>query len=258
MAALGLFFVLHEPALEGGVAYRNKPAAYWIKNYTRHTRRDSAQFRSGQVETQLKPILEIGTNAIPLLLSECSYDYNIGLPEAAIAVLTLGQRRYSETDVRVNARSAIRQLGPAALPVLFSSLRSSKDERIRRSAASCLADFHGNTTNVVPALIGALRDSSLGVRGHAAGALGQLGPEAHAAVEPLLKWLTEEPSFAAIIAGAAAIEMIDPNNPTLRNFLSSLASPSELPNITHAERKILADAAARVLSRLNSRSGSPQ
>jgi HEAT repeat protein len=65
------------------------------------------------------------------------------------------------------------------------------------------------SATVVPALIDAMQDKNLYVRRDAARALADFGPEAKAAVEPLIARLKdEEPSVRK--AAAASLKQIDP------------------------------------------------
>ncbi len=63
----------------------------------------------------------------------------------------------------------------------------SADPRVRATLVQCLVQMRSLAAPATPALIAALEDKEAVVQHHAATALGEIGPEAKAALEPLKK-----------------------------------------------------------------------
>ena len=96
-------------------------------------------------------------------------------------------------EVRSGAAYALSEIGPearAAIPTLIEALNA-QHEHVRGSAANALMKIG---PVAVPALIEALKNehSEVGVRGGAAYVLGQIGPEAQAAVPALIEALEDK------------------------------------------------------------------
>jgi HEAT repeat protein len=94
--------------------------------------------------------------------------------------------------------SALREIGPAGLPVLIDAL-SDDNMRLRLVIVDLLGEF--GDTEAVPALVGALHDPESRVRWRAADALGKMG--SHAAVPELLRMLSDSDNDVRISAAWA-------------------------------------------------------
>ena len=80
-----------------------------------------------------------------------------------------------DLQVRMNAIWAVRQIAPAAVPVLIEAL---KDERcvVREESAWMLGHFGPQAVAAIPALREALKDPDYYVRESSASALDRIGP----------------------------------------------------------------------------------
>jgi PAS domain S-box-containing protein len=88
---------------------------------------------------------------------------------------------------------------PPEIQNLISAL-CSKDSNVRRQAAEALGNIGPEAKAAVPALIESLKDGEEGVREAAAKSLGKIGPEAKAAVQALIEMLKDEDKY---VLGAA-------------------------------------------------------
>ncbi len=115
--------------------------------------------------------------------------------------------------VRSRAADALAEFGPAAadaIPVLVKILRHEPDELTRGVCGRKLVEIDPTGKTFLPVLIENLRDPSAKVRRFAAWALGDLGPAAAGAVEPLAKALEDSEAVVRVYA-AGALWKIDEN-----------------------------------------------
>ncbi|MBM3840892.1 MAG: hypothetical protein FJ398_23645 [Verrucomicrobia bacterium] len=230
-----------------GPRYDGRSVKYWVQKYTRHPRRDTPSGGFGAHDPVLQRVLEIGTNAIPLLLLELDYESLIS--DGFLRIATLGIRDFGQNDIRINAEMAVKEIGGRSLPLLLSELNAS-DGRMRKGAASVLHLFHKDDVEVIPALIRALQDAEFRVRGHDADSLGRIGLDAKPAVTPLLAWLKADPSFVTLLVVSGAVRKIDPQNQELRAILMELAEANEIGGLGPAEIRFLNQHASRILAEI--------
>jgi HEAT repeat protein len=150
-------------------------------------------------------------------------------PDASEAVEALGKALSDpHPQVRMNSALALTKIGPAAspaIPQLIAAMQEPENRDIvrpflhsvRQQAAMALANFGAASRDAIPALIDALTDSLYGTRFKAAYALGQIGPPATAAREPLLLALHDRNAMVAEEAGKA-LKRICPNDPEVVNL----------------------------------------
>ena len=219
-----------------------------MREFTRHPRRDGGDSAPDQRDETLKRLVAIGTNAVPSLLFELNYESVVA--ENVVRALTFGLRDFGQNDIRINAALGVEKIGPRSLPVLFDLLKSD-DGRLRRSAASVLGKFYREDAQVIPSLIRALEDSDFGVRGHAALSLGEVGPDAKAAVAPILAWLKDIPSFPILLVVNEAVQKIDPGNSELITVLSRLARATNVPGLSRGELAAVKQLASKLVAEIN-------
>jgi outer membrane protein assembly factor BamB len=107
-------------------------------------------------------------------------------------------------DLQLETFEIIRQIGPAAIPLLLDLLRH-QDVSFRRFAADAFIDLTPDTVGIQPALRRALRDEDSMVAADAARALGALGPRASPSVPALVNALShDEPHVRIYTAEALA------------------------------------------------------
>jgi outer membrane protein assembly factor BamB len=107
-------------------------------------------------------------------------------------------------DLQLETFEIIRQIGPAAIPLLLDLLRH-QDVSFRRFAADAFIDLTPDTAGIQPALRRALRDEDSMVAADAARALGALGPRASPSVPALVNALShDEPHVRIYTAEALA------------------------------------------------------
>jgi outer membrane protein assembly factor BamB len=149
-------------------------------------------------------------------------------------------RRFLSPDheaLHVVTFDIIRQIGPAAIPLLVDLLRQEQDS-VRRSAVDVLIDFAPDTELVQPALRRALRDQDTMVAGDAARALGALGRRAGPSVAALVETLAHEDPYVRVYA-AEALASIGPGAARATNALAgALADPA--PGVRWAACEALA------------------
>lgn len=111
------------------------------------------------------------------------------------AVLHLIDALHDEDEkVGDNVIFALGELGDLrAIPHLIKLLKSSKSERLRKSAAKALGMMHSETS--VDALIGALKDPDFKVRKSAARSLGQIGDKK---AVPALMEAQKDPDYTVV------------------------------------------------------------
>jgi HEAT repeat protein len=119
----------------------------------------------------------------------------------AIPVLTACLR---DATVRSSAGRALATAGRSAMPALVSSLRD-KEVGVRLEAAAALGRIGRSARAAVPALIATLWDDDADVRYHAAAALGRIGRST--AVRALADALTDKAEFVRAAAAGALGEI---------------------------------------------------
>jgi HEAT repeat protein len=103
-----------------------------------------------------------------------------------------------EKQVRLSASAALRNMGPAAkeaLPALRKiNLQWVRDEQayVRKYAIDALDSMGCHDTEVIAALVRALKDKDHQVRAAAVGALGAIGPAAKAALPALVEIIKQD------------------------------------------------------------------
>src|SRR3954467_7040499 len=118
----------------------------------------------------------------------------------------------SDPKVAAAADTAIRKMGPGAIPLLATLLRH-ESKSVRRTAVDALIDLAPQTESIQPALRRALRDEDPVVAGDAARALGALGKRASPSVAALIKTLAHDDGYVRVYA-AEALASIGPNAAT--------------------------------------------
>jgi outer membrane protein assembly factor BamB/HEAT repeat protein len=121
-------------------------------------------------------------------------------------------RRFLATDdeaLHQQTFETIRQIGPAAIPLLVEMLRH-EEVSYRRFAADALIDLTPDTASIQPAMRRALGDQDPMVAGDAARALGALGSRASPSVAALVKTLWHGDPYVRVYA-AEALASIGPN-----------------------------------------------
>jgi HEAT repeat protein len=128
----------------------------------------------------------------------------------------------SSIVVRGSAASSLGNWGPEAkeaVPLLIELLKAlptEKDNQLlpllhataRRNAATALGRISRGSDVAVNALVAALNDTEVGPS--AAQALGEIGPQARPAIEPLKEWIKTDKDARIRIHAAAAVMRIDP------------------------------------------------
>ncbi|MBN1282247.1 MAG: HEAT repeat domain-containing protein [Proteobacteria bacterium] len=109
--------------------------------------------------------------------------------------------------VHCAAAEALRKIGTAAVPALVEELKNSDRYYSRHAVVRLLGEIGSETA--VPVLTAALKDADVAIRDAAAGALGEIGPEAKAAVPALVAALKEE-VWCVRAAAAGALGHVDP------------------------------------------------
>jgi HEAT repeat protein len=153
-------------------------------------------------------------------------------------------RSTEEIDPDTEGATALRRIGPAAVPALAEALRDTNPE-VRRETAHVLQRMGPEAKGAVPALAEALGSSERSLRESAAAALRAMGPEAVGAVPELVRGLeVGDDSFritccrTLVTIGSEAREAIP-----------------ALEERTHDEDQEVRDAAAQALEHI--RSGKP-
>jgi hypothetical protein len=139
-------------------------------------------------------------------------EFELSLLGPAIIPQLLAAVHDPNSDVQVVALRALGLLGPKAsttLPTLLQSLAHTNGN-VRLASVFAISQMGTIRTQAIPALITALHDSNRGpngdvayVREAAAGALGEIGPEAKAAVPDLNTMLGDREPYAQGVAGLA-------------------------------------------------------
>jgi HEAT repeat protein len=173
---------------------------------------------------------------------ENTYDYRVasalqllGLPAVPQLIEAMEDRN---SKVRLAAVRVTGLIGPeanTAVPTLAKLVNDSNGE-VRVEAVSALSIMGPNKKLAIPALIGALNDSNRGpkpgmtvyVKENAARVLGEIGPEARAAVSPLTKLLSDTNSYAREQA-AIALWRINRDTNVIPVLIAELESASEAP-----------------------------
>jgi HEAT repeat protein len=183
-------------------------------------------------------------------------------PEALIAALEADP----SDDVRAEAAAALGQFltGRDAATLALLRALGADVPRVRAACDSALARLRsfrsfakeGRTAAIVPALIEALANRERRVRYHAAAALGEIGPEAEAAVPALVAMLSEpiDPEMDATrddppywdLGGEAARALggVAPGTPAAAQVIAALTEVIRRPGLAR-RRATAAEALAR-------------
>lgn len=136
------------------------------------------------------------------------------LPELALLV------KDSNAEVATAAVRALRQIGPATIPVLIEALEH-PGKTVRREAVWTLKMFGSQACEAVPALTRALEDPDLRVRLAATHALGFMGPTAEWAIPELIQLLKASHVIQSRLAAEALGRIGDAALPALTDQLQS-------------------------------------
>jgi HEAT repeat protein len=128
-------------------------------------------------------------------------------PDAAAAVPALGRVLERDHILRGEAAMALGAVGPAAKPAVPLLITGLADQEVGDAAALALARIG---KPAVPALAAALTDWNRGVRFRAVTVLGQIGPDAQAAVGELAKRANKDRSVEVKQAARSALRKIQP------------------------------------------------
>ena len=123
----------------------------------------------------------------------------------------IGRLRSRRANIRIEAASALGDIGPAAASAVPALSNALEDEEwiVRSAAAMSLGGIGPPAKSAVSALTNALEDEDEDVREEAASALGKIGPAAAAAVPALTNALRDEDEEVREEA-ASALGKIDP------------------------------------------------
>jgi len=159
----------------------------------------------------LRPYMEVRAAVKRINAGKDDYEGAVkflGGPEQAAAKVSLYVRcpeRLAAKDEKESAFKILAACGPPAFP-WAESLLHSRDEVVRAGAAFALGEL--KDPRAVEPLIGALKDSGIGVRQLAAGALGELNDPR--AVEPLIGTLKDSEIAVRWVAAVALGRLKDP------------------------------------------------
>jgi HEAT repeat protein len=175
-----------EGAADKEPTYKGQPLSYWLGVLKSKDEKDLIRkFEAYQVLTEIGPEAKA---ALPALL-ELLRDKQTGAENSYVLVGLL-------------------RLGPTVVPALGDALKD-KEERVRQTVAFVLGQMPpADALPALPALEGALKDSSPVVRGWAAEALTNIGLPAQKTV-PALKALLTDPDAMPRIAAARALWRLD-------------------------------------------------
>jgi HEAT repeat protein/predicted Ser/Thr protein kinase len=189
----------------------------------------------------LRQLREMGAKAIPAQVQALSQPGEIG---SAAHLALLNNRittnavpelvqllEHKDSEVRQHAASlvshhigVVRAKDTFALPALIKGLNDS-NEYVREYMAIALSKFGSEAEQVVPALLGALKDRSRRVRIAAVRALTAVDAGQTAMVVPVLKEAVANGDARDRHWAAVYLQKLDPNNPELIPiFISSLTS----------------------------------
>jgi HEAT repeat protein len=153
---------------------------------------------------------------------------------------------------RVRAARGLGKLGatsPEVVPVLIGLLRE-KDEVLRRSAAEALGKIGPAAKGAVPALLEAFEDPS--IREAAARALGDVGPEARTAISRLVAALKDANTDTRAEIAGALLKIGPAAEETLVTIVEALRNPQRPPLIDRIPRGALTLNEAALMLRLAS------
>jgi len=254
-------------------SYEGRPVTYWLKEVGSQSERDAS--------TATKAIREIGTNALPVLLT---LSRSKGGPDALIQHLariwpsigshTAEERRelaidgfrslgsmaepvvpglisnLSDPELAMTAEQALAQIGGPAVNQMCQAM-TNNDENVRYNLANALSllPLRESATGAVPTLLHHLHDPSWRVRGQVADSLGTIGAAAEEVVPALVAMLNDQdyyPRTWSMIAlgqfGAQAGAAV----PALSNAVSKGKSNSERSIALRALKQIDPEAARKI------------
>ncbi len=141
---------------------------------------------------------------------DAAYELGVRGEKARVAVPRLLELLRKDTDcyVRVAAAYALARAGQhdkAVVAVLVESLKKEPDAGVRFSVAAALGDLGPSARSAIPALIEALKDADRWVRGNAAGALAQIGPD-DAAARALQETLKDKCAPVRVVAAVSLLK----------------------------------------------------
>ncbi|HZR19860.1 MAG TPA: HEAT repeat domain-containing protein [Verrucomicrobiae bacterium] len=143
-------------------------------------------------------IQRIGTNILPYILQSIEpvqSPWRKAYSRARERIPTLLRNFFPQAGATfdvMDATDALVAIGPAAVPPCLNYLKHSNPV-VRQAAAQALGSLAAPSTSrtaVIGALIEALEDENIEVRGYAIGSLGNIGPEASNAVPAIASYLT--------------------------------------------------------------------
>lgn len=137
---------------------------------------------------------------------------------------------YYYTNVGSDARIALVQIGPVAVPAVIAALHDSPNPEIRVGAARTLIDFGPQAMAALPAFAKALRDTNAEVRQFAGQGMGLFGRQAAGQMDQLSKLLHTDSSEWVRAQAAIVFRFIDPDGTrAVRELIDALSDKS--PNV---------------------------
>ncbi len=169
-------------------------------------------------------------------LAALTLDSNLEVRSAAeSAILQIGEPaipevarllRQKNVATRQSAASLLGRLGVPASPALVRALRQDENGSVRAAAATALGTIRPPKTGTVQALIDTLKDFDDTARTAAIVALGSLGPEAKAAIAPLIQVALKDSEPLIKQRAAQALEAIGPGSQeSLPGLVDNMKSP---------------------------------
>ena len=140
----------------------------------------SAQVPKSDGELRVQSLIKQLEDSNPGVCGPAAYELGQIGPAAVAAVPALIETfTHKDGYVRGNAAEALRKIGPVAVPALIEALKNKDSEvGVRGGAAYVLGQISPEARAAVPALIQTLEDTDEYVRGTAADALAKIGPVA--------------------------------------------------------------------------------
>jgi flagellar basal body-associated protein FliL len=182
-------------------SYQGRSLRVWLQAYS-EGKSTPDWLHSQQVQQQLQQqsnaIAQIGTNAIPVLLSMLQVKDSV-VRSNLICLLRRQTfiRVHPHTDreyhsIALNGFEALGPIGKPAVPVLIHLL---EDPELRRNAAFSLGRIGPASVDAVPILISWLTNTEVATRYCAVDALGRIGPAARKAQPALLEHTNDANRF---------------------------------------------------------------
>jgi len=182
-----------------------------------------SSFHVPETREAIKPLIAAMEDTAPRVRSEAASALSGFGPVAKDAIPALTAALDDKNrSLRASAAFTLSRIGPdakVATPKLIALLRAPPDAEevnaifdqiVRKNAAMALGRITRGSDVAVESLIAALDDKGLEVAVYAAMALGEIGPPAKAAIQPLQGFVKTEKDARIRIHAAAALMRIDP------------------------------------------------